>query len=220
MGQLRPPHHRQRAHLFDRRRASGRTARHGRDAHRGPSLHHDRAQPRRAPRRRRPVRSFRRVRSAEPGDVPLRPARDQSALRHDRAAGQCRRAGAAARRHGGSRRPPRSAVALCDARAGARDPAARLPRREIRPRFDLGSPSRGRAVAHHGADPGDPRFGGDAAAPGPAMGHRHAHSLECHGRIRRAPRVRRFADVRRQDGPQGRQHRDPVHEKIEKGSST
>ena len=86
MGQLRPPHHRQRADLFDRRRAARRAARHRGDAHRGPPLHDDRAQPRRAPGRGGAVRSLRRVRSVEPGDVPLRPARDQSALRHDRPA--------------------------------------------------------------------------------------------------------------------------------------
>ena len=85
VGQLRPAHRRQRADLFDRRRAARRPPRHRRDAHRGPSLHDDRAQPRRAHGRgrARPTSRPPSIRCAR--HLPLRPARDQPALRHHRA---------------------------------------------------------------------------------------------------------------------------------------
>ncbi len=64
VGQLRPPDHRQRPHLLDRRRAAGRPPRHGGDAHRGPALYDDRAQSGRAPGLGRAFRPLGRVRSA------------------------------------------------------------------------------------------------------------------------------------------------------------
>ena len=82
VGQLRPDGGRQRDDLFDRRRAAGRPARHRGDAHRGPPLHHHRAHPGRAADPGGAGRSVRQLRSAVPGDVPLRPAGGQSALRH------------------------------------------------------------------------------------------------------------------------------------------
>ena len=83
----------------------------------------------------------------EQGHLPLRPPRDQPALRHHRAAGQRRGAGQAAHRHGRPRRPDRIHAALRHARAGARAAAADVHGREVRPRLDLGGPSGERAVA-------------------------------------------------------------------------
>ena len=90
VGQLRPAHRRQRPDLLDRRRAAGRPPRHRGDAHRGPALHDDRAQPGRAHDRRRAGRRHRRLRAAVAGQLQLRPAGDQPALRHHRAPGQRR----------------------------------------------------------------------------------------------------------------------------------
>jgi flagellar motor switch protein FliM len=53
---------------------AGRPARHRGHAHRRPAVYHDRAQPGRAPDPCRAGRSFRQLRSALPGDVPLRAA--------------------------------------------------------------------------------------------------------------------------------------------------
>ena len=131
---------RQRADLLDRRRAAGRPPRHRRDADRGPALHHDRAHAGRAHGRRRPRRPDRRLRPAVAGQVPLRPAGDQSALRRHRPAGQRRHPGKAAHRHGGPGRAARTAAALRDAGAGARAAAADVHGREVRPRQDLGNP--------------------------------------------------------------------------------
>src|ERR1700733_12531596 len=46
----------------------------------------------------------------------------------------------------------------------------------------------------------------------------HAHLTECDGRLRRAPGVRRFADVHRSHGPQGRQHRRPRQRENREGN--
>ena len=88
------------------------------------------------------------LRPAVPGDVPLRAAGDQSALRHHQPAVQRRRAGAAADRHGGPRRAAGAAAALRHAGAGARAAAAAVHGRKVRPRFDLGDPSGRGAVEH------------------------------------------------------------------------
>src|SRR6202048_2666107 len=56
-----------------------------------------------------------------------------------------RHSGAAADRHGGSRRQYRAAAALCDHRADPQRAAADVHGREIRPRSDLGRPFRNRS---------------------------------------------------------------------------
>ncbi len=79
-----------------------------------------------------------------------RPAGDQSALRRDLAADQRCDPGAAADRHGRSRRQHRNALALRHHRADPRDAAASLHGRQVRPRSDLGRPSRHRNLAGRG----------------------------------------------------------------------
>ena len=133
MGQLRPDGRRQRPDLLDRRRAAGRPARHRRDAYRRPPLHHDRAQSGRTHGPCGPQRPVRRLRPAVARRVPLRPAGNQPALRHHRPAGQRRRAGEAAHRHGRPRRPAGTADPLRDAGAGARAAAPDVHGREVRP---------------------------------------------------------------------------------------
>ena len=73
-----------------------------------------------------------------------RPAGDQPALRRHLAARQRRHPGAAAHRHGRPRRQYRTAAALRDHRADPRSAAADVHGREVRPRSDLGRPSRHR----------------------------------------------------------------------------
>ena len=134
--------------LFDRRRAAGRPPRHRGDAHRGPPLHHHRTHAGRAAdpgRAGRPVHQFR---PAVSGDVPVRAAGGQSALRHHQPAVQRRHPGPAAHRHGGSRRPRGTAAAVRHAGAGARTAAATVHGRKVRPRLDLGNPSGRTALAH------------------------------------------------------------------------
>ena len=140
VGQLRPDGGRFRDDLLDRGRAAGRPPRHRGDAHRGPALHHDRAHAGRAADPGRAGRSLRQLRSAVPGHLPLRAAGGEPALRHHQPAVECRRAGAAAHRHGGSRRPDGAAAALRHAGAGARTAAAAVHGREIRPRLRSGKP--------------------------------------------------------------------------------
>ena len=91
------------------------------------------------------------------GQFPARPPGDQSALRRDRAARQCRHPGQAAHRHGRPRRAHRTASALRHARADPQAAAAAVHGREIRPRFHLGKPSGDRAVVHQGRDRRHPR---------------------------------------------------------------
>ena len=91
-------------------------------------------------------------RPLSPVQLQHRPARDQSALRRDHAAGERRDPGAAAHRHGRPRRHHRAAVALRDDRADPRRAAADVHGREVRPRPGLGRPSRDRdrAGGHRG----------------------------------------------------------------------
>ena len=115
-----------------------------RDPRRRPSLHHDRDQSGQAHDRGGAGRRRARLQAAVAGQVQHRPAGDQSALCRDLAPGQCRDPGAAAHRHGGSRRQCRAAAALRDDRADPRRAAADVHGREVRPRPDLGRPSRHR----------------------------------------------------------------------------
>ena len=73
-----------------------------------------------------------------------RPAGDQSALCRHQPSRQRRHPGAAAHRHGRPRRQHRIAAALRDHRADPQRAAADVHGREIRPRSDLGRPSRHR----------------------------------------------------------------------------
>ena len=144
VGQFRPRHRQFEPDLFDHRRAARRPARPDRDPHRGPSLHHDRDQPRQAHDRGRAGGRRARLQAAVAGEVQHRSAGDQSALCRHLAAGQCRDPGAAAHRHGRSRRQYRAAAALRHHRADPRRAVADVHGREIRPRPDLGRPSRHR----------------------------------------------------------------------------
>ena len=80
-----------------------------------------------------------------------RAARDQSALRGDLAAGQCGDPDRAADRDGRSRRQDRDPPALRDDRADPRAIAADVYGREVRPRPDLGRPSRHRDLCRRRA---------------------------------------------------------------------
>ncbi len=94
MGQFRAAHGQFQPDLFDDRRAARRTARVRHRARRRPALHHDRDQPRQAHDRGDPRRRRARLQAAVAGRVQHRPYRDQSALRRDHAARQCRDPGA------------------------------------------------------------------------------------------------------------------------------
>ena len=72
----------------------------------GRALYHDRTQPRRADDQRRNGGPWRRLRSAEFGDLPLRPAGNEPAVRYHCAPGQRGDSGASTDRYGGSRRAP------------------------------------------------------------------------------------------------------------------
>ena len=201
VGQFRPVHGQFEPDLFDHRRAARRTARADGDPHRGPALHDDRDQPGQAHDRGGAGRCRAGVPPALAGELQHRPARDQSALRRDLAAGQCGDPGAAAHRHGRSRRHDRAAVALRDDRADPRRAAADVHGREIRPRPDLGRPSgdrnrpgrdrrRSRAV----------RGGAAAAAADDARRRRHADARHQARRAGHGALRRRRAD-RRPHGP-------------------
>jgi hypothetical protein len=83
-----------------------------------------------------------RLQAVVASEVQHRPAGDQSALCRDFAAGQRRDSGATAHRHGRSRRHDRAIAALRDHRTDPRSAVADVHGREIRPRPDLGRPSR------------------------------------------------------------------------------
>ena len=144
VGQFRADDRQFRPDLFDHRRAARRPPRPDRGPRRGPALHHDRDQSRQAHDRGGAGRRRARLQAAVAGEVQHRPDGDQSALRRDLASGQRRDPGAAAHRHGGSRRRARAAAALRDDRADPRSAAADVHGREVRPRPDLGGPSRHR----------------------------------------------------------------------------
>ena len=130
--------------LFDHRCPARRPPRPDRDPRRRPSLHHDRNQPGQAHDRGRARRRRARLQAAVAGQAQHRPPGDQSALCRDLAAGERRHPGAAAHRHGRPRRPDGAVAALRHHRADPRRPVADVHGREIRPRPDLGRPSRHR----------------------------------------------------------------------------
>ena len=144
VGQFRPRHRQFQPDLFDHRRAARRPARPEHGARRGPALHHHRDQSGQAHDRGGAGGRRACLQAAVAGQVQHRPARDQSALCRDLAAGQCRDSGAAAHRHGRPRRQYRIAAALRDHRTDPRHAAADVHGREVRPRPDLGRPSRDR----------------------------------------------------------------------------
>ncbi len=175
VGQFRADHRQFQPDLFDHRRAARRPPRPDRGPRRGPALHHDRVQPRQAHDRGGAGRRRARLQAAVAGEVQHRPDGDQSALRRDLAAGQRGDPGAAAHRHGRSRRRARAAAALRDDRADPRRSAADVHGREVRPRPDLGRPSRHRD--RPGRDRGRCRaLRGEAAAQrdDEPRGRRHA----------------------------------------------
>ena len=91
-----------------------------------------------------------RLQAAVAGALQHRPDRDQSALRLHLASRQRRHPDPAPDRHGRPRRLGRDPAALRHHRAHPRAAAAELHGREVRPRSDLGGPSRDRDLAGQG----------------------------------------------------------------------
>ena len=200
---------RQRADLFDRRRAARRPPRHRGDAHRGPALHHHRAQSRRAPRHGRARAIFRRAfdplspvtfrfdrLETNPRFATIAPARPMPPC--SRACASTWRIAAAASRFCClTRRWSRCARSCCKA-SSARSSAAIRSGKRISP-ASCGTPAcRSRrcsiSIELSLRDVINCKVG-------------IAHPAERRRQLRRQAGLRRPADVHRQDGAQGRRDR-------------
>ena len=214
VGKFRPRHGRFQPDLFDHRRAARRPPRPDLAAHRRPALHHDRNQSGQAAGRGRAGRRRAGVPAAVAGDVLDRPAGNQSALRRDQPARQCRDPGAPAHRHGRPRRQYRIAAALRHHRADPPGPAADVHGRKVRPRSDLG-----RAFRHRSGAGRDRRRcravrgQHSAQAADEAEGRRHPAAGNARRRAGVGPLRQRHLD-RRAHGPGRRPRRHSRHQAV------